>query len=344
MIAWPMARRAPFLIAVVVAALGGLALLAQPSTVLGATVLAAPPPGGITQGIAGTDDPAELAAAQLFEVQAVWFMDGQQWRVYVPGAPRGSGTLSADSVVTIRRAGTLASAPGAAPQAPTGVSPTGSGNVFASPPPGGIVSALAGTNDPATLVAQQPFPVASVFMLDVPTQRWLVYVPSAPPLVSSLRTGLLQPDSVVTIRRATTPPPEPTMAASPTPSDLTSEELQMVALVNDERTSRGLSALEIDMEMVLVARAHSADMRDRDYFAHTNPDGLDPFDRMSAADISYRTAGENLAYANSISRAHTMLMESPGHRANILNGDFGRVGIGIVEIPNGWMITQIFAD
>lgn len=348
MIAGPTGRWAHNLIAVLVFVLGGLALLAQATPALGASVLAVPPPGGITQGIAGTDDPAELAAAQLFEVQAVWFMEGQQWRVYVPGAPRSSGSLSADSVVTIRRVGTPASAVGAAPQAPTGVSPIGSGNALPTPPVGGVVSGLAGTNDPATLVAQQPFSVASVFMLDVPTQRWLVYVPSAPALVSSLRTGLLQPDSVVTIRRAATPDPAPTptptLAGSQTPSDVTPEELQMVALVNEERTSRGLSALEIDMEMVLVARAHSADMRDRDYFAHTNPDGLDPFDRMSAAGISYGTAGENLAYADSVSRAHTLLMESPGHRANILNGDFGRVGIGIVEIPSGWMITQVFAD
>jgi len=309
-----------------------IAAVAHPHPATAATVLPAPPPGGITQGIAGTGDPAALAAAQSFDVQAVWFMEGDLWRVYVPGAPRVAASLSPDSVVTIRRGGTLASGGLGAPQAPVGVAPTGDGNAFAAPSPGGLAIGVAGTNDPARLVARQPFEVASVFMLDVPTQRWLVYVPGAPAMVNSLRGGLLNEHSVVTVRRAVATPA------------VTAAETQMLALVNGARAAHGLAALVMDGEMVAVARAHSADMRDRDFFAHTNPDGTDPFDRMRAAAITYRRTGENLALAGTVPRAHDLLMDSDGHRRNILNADFGRVGIGIVESSRGLMITQIFAD
>lgn len=322
-----------------------MVVVAHPLPVLGATVLPVQPPGGITQGIAGTDDPAQLAAAQSFDVQAVWFMEGDLWRVYVPGAPRGAGSLSPDAVVTIRRDGTFAPGDRGTPQAPLGEAPAGNGHALAAPPPGGLVSGLAGTNDPGRLVARQSFEVASVFMLNVPTQRWLVYVPGTPAMVSSLRIGLLREDSVVTVRRAAAPS-APSPAPSPTPisSAVTADEAEMVALVNEARAANGLAALVIDPEMVAVARAHSADMRDRDFFAHTNPAGTDPFDRMDAAGITYRRAGENIALAGTVVRAHELLMDSDGHRRNILNADFGRMGIGIVESSRGLMITQLFAD
>src|SRR6185503_18152883 len=67
------------------------------------------------------------------------------------------------------------------------------------------------------------------------------------------------------------------------------------------------------------------------YFAHETPEGLSPFDRMRAANVRFLVAGENLALAPTLSLAHTGLMNSPGHRANILRPQFGRVGIGIMD-------------
>ncbi len=73
--------------------------------------------------------------------------------------------------------------------------------------------------------------------------------------------------------------------------------------------------------------------------------GSNAVDRMAAAGVTYRTAGENLALAPTLSLAHTGLMNSPGHRANILHPDFGRVGIGIVDGGlRGLMVTQNFRD
>ena len=122
-------------------------------------------------------------------------------------------------------------------------------------------------------------------------------------------------------------------------------EAQMLDLINHERTSRGLKPLEADPELVPVARAHSADMFARGYFSHYTPEGIDPFQRMASAGVKFRTAGENLALAPTLQIAHTGLMNSPGHRANILNPSFGRVGIGIMTGGRrGLMISQEFRN
>jgi uncharacterized protein YkwD len=83
----------------------------------------------------------------------------------------------------------------------------------------------------------------------------------------------------------------------------------------------------------------------RGYFSHVTPEGRSPFDRMEAAGVSFRTAGENLALAPTLRIAHTGLMNSPGHRANILRPAFGRLGIGVMDGgPRGLMVTQNFRN
>lgn len=122
-------------------------------------------------------------------------------------------------------------------------------------------------------------------------------------------------------------------------------EAQMLVLVNEERNRHGLKPLVADEAAAEVARAHSRDMFARSYFSHVTPDGLDPFDRMRAGRLRYLAAGENLALARSLSMAHRGLMESPGHRANILRPAFGRVGIGILDGGRyGLMVTQNFRN
>ncbi len=122
-------------------------------------------------------------------------------------------------------------------------------------------------------------------------------------------------------------------------------EKEMLILVNNERTKRGLAALQADPEMTKVARAHSRDMFSRSYFSHYTPEGKDPFDRMKAAGVSFITAGENLALGQTLAICHKGLMNSPGHRANILNKSFGRLGIGIMDGGiYGLMISQEFRN
>jgi uncharacterized protein YkwD len=122
-------------------------------------------------------------------------------------------------------------------------------------------------------------------------------------------------------------------------------ESQMLQLVNEERTKRGLSPLKADPELAAVARAHSADMFARGYFSHYTPERADPFDRMKKAGIKFLTAGENLALGRTLKICHEGLMNSPGHRANILNPSFGRLGIGIMDGGiYGLMISQEFRN
>ncbi|HEY0765955.1 MAG TPA: CvpA family protein [Pyrinomonadaceae bacterium] len=122
-------------------------------------------------------------------------------------------------------------------------------------------------------------------------------------------------------------------------------EARMLELVNQERQAAGLAPLQADPELTEVARKHSVDMFARGYFAHDTPEGLSPFDRMKAANVRFTTAGENLALAPTLGIAHTGLMNSPGHRANILRREFGRVGIGVMDGGmRGLMISQEFRN
>ena len=122
-------------------------------------------------------------------------------------------------------------------------------------------------------------------------------------------------------------------------------EERMLQLVNKERTSRGLPPLVQDEELTALARSYSADMFQKGYFSHYTPSGLSPFDRMERADISFTAAGENLALAPSTELAMDGLMNSPGHRANILSPQFHRIGIGAMQGGiYGLMFTQEFTD
>jgi len=122
-------------------------------------------------------------------------------------------------------------------------------------------------------------------------------------------------------------------------------EQKMLLLVNSERKKAGVQALTADITLRDVARAHSQDMFVRGYFSHYTPDGVSPFDRMDKAEITYTYAGENLALAPSTDLAMEGLMNSPGHRANILNPHFNKIGIGIIDGGiYGMMFSQEFTD
>ena len=124
-----------------------------------------------------------------------------------------------------------------------------------------------------------------------------------------------------------------------------SSEQEMFAAVNKERASGGFAVLSVDEKLRSVARDHCKYMFARGYFSHYNPEGLSPFDRMAQADISYTYAGENLALAPNVAVAMQGLMQSPGHRANILSANFGKIGIGVIDGGiYGQMYCQEFTD
>lgn len=107
-------------------------------------------------------------------------------------------------------------------------------------------------------------------------------------------------------------------------------EYQLFDLTNADRVNNGVPVLTWDDNVKETARKHSQDMADQNYFDHTNPEGLSPFDRMQADEVSFILAGENLAYGQISSIfAHEGLMNSIGHRKNILRPDYEFLGIGV---------------
>lgn len=107
-------------------------------------------------------------------------------------------------------------------------------------------------------------------------------------------------------------------------------ELQLFDITNAERVAHGESVLKWDDTVKETARKHSSDMAENNYFDHTNLQGLSPFDRMQADEVSFTLAGENLASGQFSSIfAHEGLMNSLGHRKNILRADYEFLGVGV---------------
>lgn len=122
-------------------------------------------------------------------------------------------------------------------------------------------------------------------------------------------------------------------------------ERAMFELLNQVRREHGLSEFVLDPELTNLARRHSLDMWERKYFSHENPDGLNPLERAEKSAVDFELIGENLALTKTVERAHEGLMLSDGHRRNILDPNFTRVGLGVVDGGiYGKMFTQEFAD
>ena len=118
----------------------------------------------------------------------------------------------------------------------------------------------------------------------------------------------------------------------------------LLRLLNLERRRADLPALERDAELGRLATEHSADMLEQGYFGHVSPSGQDVTERLRTRGFVVLRAAENLARSGSPSRAHRTLMESPAHRANILDPELTHVGIGIARREGQLVVTQIFVS
>ena len=118
-------------------------------------------------------------------------------------------------------------------------------------------------------------------------------------------------------------------------------EQEVIRLTNLERAKYGLKPLTEDWELSRIARYKSQDMHDRRYFDHTSPTYGTPFQMMKAFGLSYRSSGENIAMGYRTPQAVvTGWMNSSGHRANILNSSYTKIGVGYVADGSYW--TQQF--
>ncbi|MEU6126730.1 sigma-70 family RNA polymerase sigma factor [Streptomyces sp. NPDC047123] len=149
---------------------------------------------------------------------------------------------------------------------------------------------------------------------------------------SRTRTKPAEPKPTAKPRQPDPAPPKPSGTAE-----------QVVALVNTERAKAGCGPVGSNAKLATAATKHSADMAARDYFDHTSPDGKDPGDRITAAGYRWSTYGENIARGQQTpASVMDSWMNSPGHRANILNCDFKELGVGIHNGSGGPWWTQAF--
>ncbi|MCC0698363.1 sporulation protein [Clostridioides sp. ZZV15-6383] len=119
---------------------------------------------------------------------------------------------------------------------------------------------------------------------------------------------------------------------------------EVVDLVNIERSKAGLNPLTLDSSISNVATKKSQDMIDNNYFSHNSPTYGSPFDMLKKFGISYKTAGENIAMAQKTPKeVVNAWMNSEGHRKNIMNPNFSKIGVGVAQKSGGSIYwTQIF--
>ena len=134
-------------------------------------------------------------------------------------------------------------------------------------------------------------------------------------------------------------------ASTPSASSVSSAsslEGRMINLINEDRAAEGLKPLRADSSLRTGAMKHSQDMAANSFFSHTSPTYGTFSERAKASGAS--VSAENLSLNGSVERAHASLMGSAGHRANIMNANYTRVGIGIVysSQKGGYYITQWF--
>ncbi|RYD06194.1 hypothetical protein N752_04715 [Desulforamulus aquiferis] len=127
---------------------------------------------------------------------------------------------------------------------------------------------------------------------------------------------------------------------------MTDLQKQVVDLVNVERAKQGLKPVVAKQDLTQVAQLKAQDMLQKKYFSHTSPTYGSPFDMMRKHGISYTAAGENIAMGQrTAEQVMKDWMNSPGHRANILNANFNELGVGITQSYNGYgyIWVQMFA-
>lgn len=135
----------------------------------------------------------------------------------------------------------------------------------------------------------------------------------------------------------------PASAAATTTVDaatITASESAMVKALNADRAAVGLVAVQVDSRLMAIARARSADMVAKNYFSHTQPDGRNVFDILTAQHLTWYNAGEIIAWNNwpiesTVAVTNSQWMGSPGHHAIIVGTDYNYVGVGLAVDATG---------
>ncbi|MGW3171616.1 CAP domain-containing protein [Streptomyces sp. NPDC001153] len=188
--------------------------------------------------------------------------------------------------------------------------------------------------------SQSPSPSASTSQ---PASAPASPTPAPSTTATATPTARATPAGTPTSTPSSTASKAPKSSAAPVAVATTSAaEAEVLKLVNEERAKVGCSALTVNSSLTRLAESFSDDMAARNFFDHTDPDGKTPWDRAAAAGIT-GLGGENIARGQADAAAVMRAwMDSPGHRANILNCDFKTLGIGVHFGPGGPWWTQDF--
>lgn len=152
-----------------------------------------------------------------------------------------------------------------------------------------------------------------------------------------------KPNHNTTTEKPTETTTQSTTKPGNTNSSVSAIEKEVVRLVNVERNKAGLPALQIDESISKVARLKSEDMATKNYFDHTSPTYGSPFDMLKRFNITYKTAGENIAKGQKTAEAVVNAwMNSEGHKRNILSSSYTHIGVGYAKRGNTPYWTQTF--
>ena len=161
------------------------------------------------------------------------------------------------------------------------------------------------------------------------------------PVKQPTKTNVTAPKPTQSNTNTTTTNKPATTQPTQSTSSVSAYEKKVVELTNAERAKQGLAPLTLNTELSKVARTKSQDMKNKNYFDHNSPTYGSPFDMMKSFGISYTSAGENIAMGQKTPEQVVQAwMDSPGHRANIMNSSFTQIGVGYVASGNYW--TQMF--
>ncbi|MEU7301755.1 CAP domain-containing protein [Streptomyces sp. NPDC007206] len=203
--------------------------------------------------------------------------------------------------------------------------------------PGGATGA-----GPATTAPESPIRSASSSASASPSASASASPTPAPSKTASRKPATATPAGKPRTTPSHTASKAPTAGVPGTASAASAAEAQVLKLVNEERAKVGCSPLTASSSLSRLAGSFSDDMAARGFFDHTDPDGKSPWDRAAAAGIA-NLGGENIARGQSDAAAVMQAwMNSPGHRANILNCDFKTLGVGVHFGPGGPWWTQDF--
>jgi len=195
----------------------------------------------------------------------------------------------------------------------------------ASPSPSRKKAAATRKRSPSPRPTASPAPAAPTAP---PGSAPTTPTPTAAPTGGSTPTPTIRPSRVPTVKPVpATPPPTSTTLA---------DEAEVLRLTNVERAKvPGCPALRLNPILAKVARAHSQDMAENNYFAHNSQDGTSPFTRMSRAGYKYTIAAENIAGGQQTPAAvMAAWMASQGHRENILDCRLTELGVGLYRSPS----------